>query len=126
MTVRRLLPGAVRVVVLAALAACLALPLAPQRASACDVSYDYKPQLDLGRPDLGRGKTCSAGTSSVGVLLFTVAVLGGLAAAGSVVVRRGAALLPSPPGEDQALTDYLQATGLTKPPPPPPRPGRGS
>ncbi|MFC5187513.1 hypothetical protein [Actinomadura harenae] len=124
--VRGVFSGAARVVVLGALAACLALPLAPQKASACDVGYGYRPRLELGKPHLGRGGTCSTGTSSVGVLLVTVVVLGGLAAAGSAVVRRGASRLPGPPGRDQALTDYLQATGLVTPSSPPSGPGRGN
>ncbi|MCP2341325.1 hypothetical protein [Actinomadura rupiterrae] len=107
-----------RLVVLAALAACLVLPLAPQQASACDVSYDYKPQLNLGKPNMGRSKTCSTGTSSVGVVLVAIAAFGALALAGTVVLRRATSLLPTPPGEDQALTDYLQATSLTPHPGP--------
>ncbi|MFD0690898.1 hypothetical protein [Actinomadura fibrosa] len=99
-------------------AALLILPLTPQQASACDVSYAYRPSIDL--EHFGRTRTCSTGTSLVGVALVSVVTVGALTATGFLVYRRGAATAGTPPGRSApapALAAYLQATGLPLPPP---------
>ncbi|WP_433139832.1 hypothetical protein ACQPZ8_40095 [Actinomadura nitritigenes] len=107
------------------LAAGLLLPLAPQRASACDVSYDYKPSLDLRKHDFGHGHTCSTGTSLGGVTIVVLLAFGALSAAAATAYKRGAATAGGPssgPGTSLTLTAYLQATGLNLAPKPTGRP----
>lgn len=90
----------------------LVLLLAPQQASACSVSYGYKPQLKISGKDfrLNGGRVCANGTSLAGSTAVALLVAGALATAGTRAFRRGAAWAgSSTPGE--ALTDYLQAAG---------------
>ncbi|MFJ8112651.1 hypothetical protein [Streptomyces sp. NPDC096132] len=96
----------------AALAGC-ALLTVPQPASACAVGIGYKPSVSI--DDLTHRRTCSTGTSAVGVAGFTTLALGALAAAGLVVFRRGER---ETSGNPSALTAYLDATGVLPPSPP--------
>ncbi|MEU7555939.1 hypothetical protein AB0B01_27025 [Streptomyces sp. NPDC044571] len=92
--------------------ACLMLFLVPHQASACSVSYGYKPQVKFSGKDfrLGGGHVCTSGTSLAGSTAVALLVVGALASAGARAFRRGAAWAEaSAPG--QALTDYLRAAG---------------
>ncbi|MFE6847698.1 hypothetical protein [Streptomyces sp. NPDC057686] len=92
--------------------ACLMLFLVPHQASACSVSYGYKPQLKFSSKDfrLDSGHVCTSGTSLAGSTAVALLVVGALAAAGTRAFRRGATWAETfAPG--QALTDYLQAAG---------------
>lgn len=71
----------------------LTLPLTARPASACNVSYDYKPSLSLGGPGFGHGHPCSTGTSLIGVVIVGLLAIGGLAAAGALAVRRAQRIL---------------------------------
>ena len=101
--------AAVRLAAGAVLAGCTLLT-APQPASACDVGIGYKPSVSI--DDLTHRRTCSTGTSAVGVAGFTTLVLGALAAAGVVVFRRGERETSA---SSSALTSYLDATGVVPP-----------
>ena len=77
------------------LVAFLALLMTPQAASACDVSYHYKPSFSLDRPEGGRGTVCSNSTSLTGSALVALGAMSALAAAGVVAFRRGEATAAS-------------------------------
>lgn len=102
-----------RLAVGAVLMACTML-LAPQEASACAVSYGYRPSVDIS--DFSHHRTCSTGTSAAGVAAVVVLVLGAMAAAGMIVFRRGerrvGAGMPGRSGPSPALAAYLDATGV--------------
>jgi hypothetical protein len=109
--------------------AALSLFVAPAPASACDVSYEYKPSFDLSKPGFGfGGDECSTGESLVGVLLFAIAAVALVAVLGSRALRRGEAAAAALPGGTEAtLGTYLHAAGLQTPPTPPgPPPPPGS
>jgi hypothetical protein len=113
---------ALSVLAAAILMTCLVLPLTAPRASACNVSYGYPPQLNVNRPNLGITKPCSSGTSLAGAVIVALLAIGALGAAGALAFKRGAATIrPSTP--DQALNTYLNATGMPSPAARPP--GRG-
>ncbi|WP_192809157.1 hypothetical protein [Actinomadura montaniterrae] len=98
------------------LCAALVLPLAPQSASACDVSYEYKPTVDL--KHFGHTRACSTSTSLGGATIVAVLALGALAAGGAMAFKRGAAAVGASsagPGPAPALIAYLRATGLSFP-----------
>lgn len=130
MTARRLGRTALLVLATAFLAA-LALPLTARPASACLVSYDYRPdiKIDLTRP--GFTRPCSDGTSYTGIALVVALAAAALGAAGARTVRRGVALTgPSAPGQPDArgaiLAGYLQAAAFRLPPPNPAAPPYGA
>jgi hypothetical protein len=117
-----------RAAAVAALAFGVLLVAAPT-ASACDVSYDYKPSFSFDRPGLGGG-VCSTGTSLTGAAVVGVLALGAVAGAAAVAVRRGRAVAESYLGPDrtaEVLSGYLTAASTAPPPPPPtpPPPGNG-
>ncbi|MFI6550065.1 hypothetical protein ACIBO9_43180 [Streptomyces prunicolor] len=101
--------AAARIAASAVLAGC-ALLAAPQPASACDVGIGYRPSVSI--DDFTHHRTCSSGTSAVGVAGFTALALGALAAAGLVVFRRGERETSTNPS---ALDAYLDATGVVPP-----------
>lgn len=86
----------------AALLVCLTLPLTAQPASACDVSYGYKPSLNLNKPNMGRSAQCSNGTSLAGAFFVALLALGAVVAGGALAYRKGETLLrtstPPPAG----------------------------
>ncbi|UUU29829.1 hypothetical protein JIX56_07990 [Streptomyces sp. CA-210063] len=98
--------AAARLAAGAVLAGC-ALLTAPQPASACAVGIGYKPSVSM--DDLTHRRTCSTGSSAVGVAGFTALALGALATAGVVVFRRGERETSANPW---ALADYLDAAGV--------------
>ncbi|GAA2144679.1 hypothetical protein [Actinomadura napierensis] len=114
MTRRGLATRAIRFVLGTLLCAGLVLPLTAQNASACDVSYEYKPSIDL--KHFGHNRTCSTSTSLGGVTIVGVLALGALAAAGAQAFKRGAAAAGGPSGApgspSPTLIAYLQATNL--------------
>ncbi|MCO5999267.1 hypothetical protein [Actinoallomurus rhizosphaericola] len=87
------------------------LPITPQRASACDIGIGYRTPLNINKPDMGRSKPCSTGASLTGVAVVAILTIGSLATAGLIAFRRGI----DTARPDQALTDYLHATGLVSP-----------
>jgi hypothetical protein len=100
--------------------------MAPAPASACDVSYGYKPTITFDLrdgPGLGSGE-CSTGTSLTGAAILAVLGVALLAAVLKRLLDRGAsraaALSPAETGVDseQALSAYLDSAGLTHPPGP--------
>jgi hypothetical protein len=112
----------------------LTLPLTARPAAACDVSYGYKPSLSLNKPDFGRGRPCSTGTSLAGAFFLALLALGVLAGGGALAYRKGESTArstvpaPGPPPlrpeyvpSTPALAAYLHATGIA-----PPGPGYGS
>ena len=134
MTSHRL--GRMALLVLAtAFLAALVLPLTARPASACIVSYDYRPniKIDLSKPGSAFGKPCSDGTSYTGVVLVVALAIAAFGIAGVRTVRRGTALTATP-APDQAgarraiLTGYLRAAAYRPPSPnpaAPPYPGPG-
>jgi hypothetical protein len=110
----------------AALLVVLTLPLTARPASACDVSYGYKPSLRLDRPNLGRGEPCSLGTSMAGAFFVALLALGAVVAGGVLAYRRAEALLRSPvpppagPGRPAPIPPPPVDTGRPAPIPPPP------
>lgn len=109
-----------------ALLAFAALLVAAPAASACDVSYDYKPTISFDRP-FGSA-VCSTGTSLTGAVVLGVLALGAVAGAGAVAVRRGRAAAGTflgPARTNEVLAGYLAAAGTAPPPPPPPWQGQG-
>jgi len=109
-----------------AVLASAALLLSAPAASACDVSYDYKPTISFDRLGLGGG-VCSTGTSLTGAAGLGLLALGAVAGAGAVAVRRGQAVAGSflgPERTDEVLSGYLAAASTAPPPPeaPPPAP----
>ncbi|MFB4304193.1 hypothetical protein [Actinomadura sp. NTSP31] len=114
MTRRGLATRAIRFVLGTLLCAGLVLPLTAQNASACDVSYEYKPSIDL--EHFGHNRTCSTSTSLGGATIVAVLALGALAAAGALGFKRGAAAAGGPSGgpgsPSPTLIAYLQATSL--------------
>ncbi|MEU6113250.1 hypothetical protein ABZ840_01560 [Streptomyces sp. NPDC047117] len=112
----RVRSAAVRLAVCAVLAACAMLSV-PQEASACAVSYGYRPSMDINT--LREHRTCSAGTSTAGVAGVAVLVLGALAAAGVAAFRSGERRMGAGErgrtGPHPALTAYLDATGMAPP-----------
>ncbi|GLY79303.1 hypothetical protein [Actinoallomurus iriomotensis] len=117
----------------AALLVVLALPLTAQPASACDVSYGYKPSLNLNKPNFGRGAACSTGTSLAGAFFVALLAVGAVVAGGALAYRKAETLLrtstppPSGPGHPApghpgpAAPPTGQAwPGPTGPWPPPP------
>ncbi|MDJ0383745.1 hypothetical protein [Streptomyces sp. G-G2] len=107
---------AARVIAGAVPMAFLLLLLVPQPASACTVSYGYKPQMNFNAKDLrlGSGRVCTNGTSLTGSAIVALLAVGALAAAGTRAFKRGAASTgSSSPG--QALTTYLEAAGTVSP-----------
>jgi hypothetical protein len=96
----------------------LGLLLAPAAASACDVSYDYKPSLDFKHLSLGGGQVCSNGTSLAGAVIVALLAVSALTAAGVFAFRRGEATAKSMSAPDDAarveatLVRYLTAAGL--------------
>jgi hypothetical protein len=113
---RLLRRAAARLAVCGVLMACTMF-LAPQEASACAVSYGYRPSVDIS--DLSHHRTCSTGTSTAGVAAVAVLVLGALAAAGVAVFRSGERRMgatgqdsPGRTAPHPALTAYLDATGV--------------
>ncbi|MGH3379557.1 MAG: hypothetical protein ACRDP6_32965 [Actinoallomurus sp.] len=126
MTSRRLGRTALLVLTTAFLAA-LMLPLTARPASACLVSYDYRPniKIDLSNPGSPFGKSCSDGTSYTGMALVVALAIAALGIAGVRTVRRGTALTatstPDQAGARRAiLAGYLRAAAF---PPPPSNPG---
>ena len=113
----RLVRGvAARLAVGAVMVACTML-LVPQEASACAVGVGYQPSVNIS--DLSHHRTCSTGTSTVGVAAVAVLVLGAMAAAGVAVFRSGerrmATGAPGRTGPSPVLTAYLDATGVVPP-----------
>ena len=86
----------------AALLVCLTLPLTAQPASACDVSYGYKPSLNLNKPNMGRSAACSTGTSLAGAFFVALLAVGAVVAGGALAYRKAETLLrtstPPPAG----------------------------
>lgn len=126
-------PGRTALLVLAAaFLAALVLPLTARPASACIVSYDYRPniKIDLSKPGSAFGKPCSDGTSYTGVVLVVALAIAAFGIAGVRTIRRGTALTATPV-PDQAgarrviLAGYLQAAGFRLPPPNPAAPPYG-
>ena len=121
MTSRRL--GRTALLVLAtAFLATLALPLTARPASACIVSYDYRPdiKIDFSKPGSAFGKPCSDGTSYTGVALVVALVIAALGAAGVRTFRRGTALtgtsvLGQAGARNAILTGYLRAAAFPPP-----------
>ncbi|MDQ1032927.1 hypothetical protein QF035_010509 [Streptomyces umbrinus] len=93
------------------LAALLALLLSAPTASACDVSYQYKPTIDVA--DSGRGlglvKQCSKGTSLAGTAILALLAASALAAGGVIAFRRGRVRAETLDGDP--LSGYLGRTG---------------
>ncbi|MFB9834904.1 hypothetical protein [Actinoallomurus acaciae] len=79
----------------AALLVCLTLPLTAQPASACDVSYGYKPSLNLNKPNMGRSAQCSNRTSLAGAFFVALLALGAVVAGGALAYRKGEATVRS-------------------------------
>jgi hypothetical protein len=117
----------------AALLVVLALPLTAQPASACDVSYGYKPSLNLNKPNFGRGAACSTGTSLAGAFFVALLAVGAVVAGGALAYRKAETLLrtstppssgpahPAPGHPAPAAPPTGQAwPGPTGPWPPPP------
>ena len=104
---------AARLAVSAVLALCTLLPAAPP-ASACAVSVGYKPSFSIS--DLTHRRSCSTATSATGSVVVALLALGALAAAGAAVVRRAERRTGTGPtdrtGSSEALTVYLDATGI--------------
>ncbi|MEV5750783.1 hypothetical protein AB0L00_23415 [Actinoallomurus sp. NPDC052308] len=134
MTSRRLGRTALLVLAAAFLAA-LTPPLTARPASACIVSYDYRPNIkvDYKNPGSGLGKPCRDDTSYAGVTFVVALAIAALGIAGVRTVRRGTALTATP-APDQAgarraiLTGYLRAAVVWPPSPnpaAPPYPGPG-
>lgn len=73
----------------AALLVCLTLPLTAQPASACDVSYGYKPSLSLDKPNMGRSAQCSNRTSLAGAFFVALLAVGAVVAGGALAFRKG-------------------------------------
>ena len=94
----------------------LILPLTALPASACDVSYGYKPSLSLNKPDLGRGEPCSTGTSLAGAFFVALLALGTVAAGAALAFRKGETTTrtsaPGPAAPAPALVTYLHAAGI--------------
>ena len=114
------LATALRLALSAVVLAGIVLLLFPQEASACTVGIGYKPSVDVRA--LKSPGTCSTGTSLAGAGVVAVLAAAAVAASGWFVHRRGeryAARLPhhGSSGPDPALTDYLDAAGMTPPVP---------
>lgn len=109
---------AARLAVTMVLALGVVLPAAPA-ASACSIGVGYKPSVTM--KDLRKHGTCSAATSATGATAVAVLVLGVLAAAGVLVVRRAERQVSaqqaahSAEGQPPILTAYLAATGIVPP-----------
>lgn len=116
MTGRGAIAVPARVILGAAFLACLVLPLSPQAASACDVSYGYKPSLSLSEPGFGlHKKACSTPTSLTGAALVALLALAALGATVAKAVRKGeaaAGTLTEQTDPAQVLSGYLRATGM--------------
>jgi hypothetical protein len=109
---------AVRIVFGALLLACLMLPLAPQQAWACGVSYGHLPSFRFDQPRMGLGNECSNTSSLAGAVIVAVLAILVLAAAGARAFERAEATagsLADQGGSAQALSDYLSATGVAEP-----------
>ncbi|MEU5347376.1 hypothetical protein AB0H18_42305 [Streptomyces sp. NPDC020766] len=93
------------------LAVLLTLLLSAPTASACDVSYQYKPTIDV--DDSGRGpglvKQCSKGTSLTGTAILALLAASALATGGVIVFRRGRVRAETLDGDP--LSGYLGRTG---------------
>jgi hypothetical protein len=97
-----------------------ALLPAARPASACDVSYHYKPDISFDRPGLGLGRVCTTSTSLAGAALFDLLAVSALVGAAAAAVRRGqasAAGLAGSIGVSDALPAYLAAASPAAPRP---------
>lgn len=92
----------------ALLLAVLLLLLVSPSASACDVSYHYKPSLSLGGADPHRRQACTTSTSLTGAALVDLLAISALVGAGVVAFRRGRASAGSLGGPANALSEYLR------------------
>ncbi|MEW2354597.1 hypothetical protein [Spirillospora sp. NPDC029432] len=94
---------------------CLALPQAAPPASACHVSYAYRPDIKIdsrgGGLRLGGGDACSTRHSLVGVTVVALAALGILGVAGARAFRKGRAAAGGRQQADRALASYIGAAG---------------
>ncbi|MEX5635531.1 hypothetical protein [Parafrankia sp. FMc2] len=98
----------------------LLLILGGQPAAACDVSYQYRPSLDIeDLTALNSRQTCSTSTSLVGITAVALLAVLALVTAGAVVVRRGALVARARGGEDAVLIHYLADTARPLPVPAP-------
>lgn len=108
---------AVRMAFGALLLACLMLPLTPQQAWACGVSYRHLPSFKLDQPQLGLGTECSNTISLLGAAIVAVLAISVLAAAVARAFGRAKATAGSLAGQGgsaQALSDYLSATSVAE------------
>ncbi len=87
----------------------LLLPVSPQPAAACDVSYQYQPKIDFG--NLGSRHTCATSTSLAGSVVVFALALTALAAVGVMAIRRESRAMELDGSTETALSDYLAAAG---------------
>ncbi|WP_329091892.1 MULTISPECIES: hypothetical protein [unclassified Streptosporangium] len=94
------------------------LPLAPQQALACGVSYGHMPSFRFDLPRLGLDRRCSNAASLTGAGIVAMLTISGVVIVGARAFRRGEAVARktlSRWGEPaEVLSDYLTVTGSVK------------
>ncbi|MGI5170400.1 hypothetical protein ACQEU3_39225 [Spirillospora sp. CA-253888] len=111
--------------VLTFLMACFVLPLTAPPASACLVSYGYRPDIKI---DLNKGGDtrslfdgnggCATSTSLLGAAIVAVATLGAIGLLGARALRQGETAAGGQQQGAQVLASYIHATSTSQPMPP--------